>query len=79
MAEPQAASINREGQQAVEIRVPKEGGRAGEGSMSALGFLVEKKAAKPHRQEEMPEEAETSQSCAGNLWARGVIGERGRA
>jgi hypothetical protein len=47
--------------------------------MAALGFLVEKKAAKPHRQEEMPEEAETSQSCAGDLWARGVIGERGRA
>jgi hypothetical protein len=50
----------------VEIRVPKEGRQAGEGSMAALGFPVEKKAAKPRRQEEMPEEAETSQSCAGD-------------
>jgi hypothetical protein len=79
MAEPQAVSIYREGQQAMEIRVPKEGGRAGEESMAALGFPVEKKAAKPRRQEKVLGEAETSRNCASDPRARGVMGERGRA
>jgi hypothetical protein len=56
------------------LAVALQGGRAGEESMAALKFPVEKKAAKPRRQEEVPGEAETTRNCAGDPRARGGHG-----
>jgi hypothetical protein len=56
------------------LAVALQGVRAGEESMAALGFLVEKKAVKPRRQEEVPGEVETSRNCAGDPRARGGHG-----
>jgi hypothetical protein len=50
------------------------GEQVGEESMAVMGFPVEKKAAKPRRQEEVPGEAEVSRNCAGDPRARGDQG-----